>query len=421
MIMALIPIIFILMLSALFSGTEIAFISANKLKIELLKNKGRRRAKILVSFFEKPAHFLGTLLVGNNIALVAFTSLMTALLSKLFLPLDMGYYLLLFINTIIITVIVLIFGEFLPKTLFRLFSNEILYTLVYPLRVLQFILIIPATVMIRLSNFVLAFLFRMPIEETATAFTRLDLENLVNNARQSSDEEEIDKELFGRALNLKDVKVKNCMIPRTEIVHVDINDDVPKLNQIIKETKLSRVIVVNGDIDEVVGYVHHRQLLNNPKSIQSITLNISFIPEVMRVTDVLNLFIKNRMNIVCVVDEFGGIAGIVTLEDLLEEIFGEIEDEYDQGEHLENQISEDEYVFSGRLEIDYLNEKYEKLSLPTGDYHTLSGYLVMTLENIPDQGAEVILDGYKYILEIVSDTKIELVRIIRMDKNGTIE
>ncbi len=414
--MSLIPIILVLLLSALFSGAEIAFISANKLKIELLKNKGRGRAKILASFFDKPANFLGTLLVGNNIALVVFTSLMTVILSNLFGPFEFGDYVLLLINTVIITIVVLIFGEFLPKTLFRLFSNEILYTLAYPLKLLQIILIIPAAVMIRLSNFVLAFLFRMPIEETATAFTRLDLENLVNNARQSSDEEEIDNELFGRALNLKDVKVKDCMVPRTEVVHVDVNENVAELTQIIKETKLSRIIVVNGDIDEVIGYVHHRQLLNNPKTIKGITLNISFIPEVMRVTDVLNLFIKNRWNIVCVVDEFGAIAGIVTLEDLLEEIFGEIEDEYDQGEHVENQISENEYVFSGRLEIDYLNEKYENINLPTGEYHTLSGYLVNTLENIPNQGAEIDLDGYKFILEIASDTKIELVRIIRQEE-----
>ena len=412
--MAAIPILSLLILSALFSGTEIAFISANKLKVELQKKKGRGRAKILARFFEKPANFLGTLLVGNNIALVAFTSLMDNELTKLF-PISIDPIALLLVNTIIITIIVLIFGEFLPKTLFRLFSNEILITLVYPLRFLQFLLAIPATIMIKLSNFVLAFLFRMPIEETATAFTRLDLENLVNNARQSEDEEEIDKELFGRALNLKDVKVKDCMIPRTEIVHVDVNQSVRELEEIIQDTKLSRIIVIDGDIDEVIGYVHHRQLLNNPKSIEKITLEISFIPEVMRVMDVMNLFIKNRMNIVCVVDEFGGVAGIVTMEDLLEEIFGEIEDEYDQEDYVENQISEEEFMFSGRLEIDYLNEKYN-LNLPTGEYHTLSGYLVTTLENIPDQGAEIDLDGFNFILEIVSDTKIELVRIIKKEE-----
>ncbi len=410
-------IILFLLLSALFSGSEIAFISANKLKIELLKNKGRRKGSILAGFYERPANFLSTMLVGNNIALVAFSIFMGKSISPLLEPyLGEGLGLVL-LNTILITIVVLIFGEFIPKTLFRLYANEAIYNLAYVLRFLQFLLYIPSFIMIRLSNSILSYTFKLPLEETASAFTRLDLENLVNSSRQKGDEEEIDKELFGKALNLKDVKVKDCMVPRTEIEHLDVNAKVDDLIQIIERTKLSRIIITKGDIDEVLGYVHHQQLLQNPKSIKELILDIEYIPEVMRVTDVLSRFMKEDVNIACVVDEFGAIAGILTLEDLLEEIFGEIEDEYDQQENVEHVVSENEYIFSGRLEIDYLNEKYESIKLPEGEYHTLSGYLVMTLEKIPQKGSEVTLDGYKFTPELVSDTKIELIRVEKIPEN----
>ncbi len=404
-------ILLFLLLSALFSGSEIAFVSANKLRVELLKNKKLSQGKIVTSFFEKPASFLGAMLIGNNIALVVFTSLMTTLLTETFFPEQSDHLLVLLFNTVLITIIVLIFGEFFPKTLFRLYASDVLYTLAYPLQFLKILLIIPTWVMIGLSNSFLRFFFRASVQETSTAFTRLDLENLVNTSRTNSEEEEIDKELFGKALNLKDLRVKNCMVPRTEIVHVDVDAPVEELVKTIEETKLSRILVTEGDIDEVLGYVHHQQLLKKPDTIRDIILDILFIPEVARFPDVLNRFIKEQLNIACVVDEFGGIAGIITLEDLLEEIFGEIEDEYDQEEYVENVISDTEFVFSGRLEIDYLNGKYEVLNFPTGDYHTLSGYLVMTLENIPEKGTEIELDGYQFILEMVSDTKIELVRV----------
>ena len=406
-----------LLLSALFSGSEIAFISANKLKIELLKNKGKRRGTILAGFYEKPTNFLSTMLVGNNIALVAFSLFMGKIISPFFQPhLGEGLAMVL-ANTILITIIILIFGEFIPKTLFRLYANEAIYNLAYPLRIVQFILFVPSYIMITLSNSLLSYIFKLPLEETASAFTRLDLENLVNSSRQMDDEEEIDKELFGKALNLKDVKVKDCMVPRTEIEHIDVSTGVEGLIQVIERTKLSRIIITEGDIDEVLGYIHHQQLLEKPQTLKELILDIQFIPEVMKVGDVLGRFIKENVNIACVVDEFGAIAGIVTLEDLLEEIFGEIEDEYDQQENVERQIADEEFIFSGRLEIDYLNEKYNAIRLPDGEYHTLSGYLVMTLEKIPQEGSEVILDGYKFTPEVVSDTKIELIRVQKVPEN----
>ncbi len=408
-------ILLFLLLSALFSGTEIAFISASKLKVELKRSKGSRKGAILAKFYDDPTGFLSTMLVGNNIALVVFTALMTIPLNGFF-----GQYfqienpfILLLTNTIIITIIVLIFGEFLPKTLFRLFSSEFLYFLTYPLLILRFLLYIPAWVMTKISNFFLRFFFRTPTDEASNAITRLDLENFVKDS-QSDAEDEIDTNLFEKALHLKKVKVKECMVPRTEIENIDVNASLDDLIQLFTETNLSKIIVTKDDIDNVLGYVHHQQMLKSPESIEQIIMEIPFVPEAMRVRDLMNEFIKERMSIACVVDEFGGIAGLITLEDILEEIFGEIEDEHDQEEYVETQVSEGEYIFSGRLEIDYLNEKYENLQFPEGEYTTLSGYLVMTTETIPEQGAEIELDGYKFILELVSDTKIETIRVIKL-------
>lgn len=412
--MSIAIILFALGLSAVFSGSEIAFISANKLRMELLKKKGGRRAKILADFFENPSNFLGVMLVGNNIALVVFTALITHLFTP-WVDWMVGEGLLsLLVNTLLITIIVLIFGEFLPKTLFRLYANEVLVFLAYPLRVLQWILAIPASITLAFANFVIKLIFKAPVYEPSQVFTRLDLEELIMDPRTSESEEEIDKELFGKALNLKDVRVRDCMVPRTEIEYIDVNADLQELEQLFRETKLSRIIVVENDVDNVLGYVHHQQLLKNPESIRKLNLTIPFVPEVMRVSELLNRFIKQRINIACVVDEFGGIAGLITLEDILEELFGEIEDEHDQEEYVETRIGEGEYIFSGRLEIDYLNEKYEDLDFPEGDYHTLSGYLVTTIETIPEQGAEIELDGYRFILELVSDTKIETIRVIKL-------
>jgi len=407
-------ILFFLMLSALFSGTEIAYISANKLRVELKKKKGGRRGQVLAGFYEKPASFLGTMLVGNNIALVVFTYLLTQLVEPYLLQVSFLQppLVLLLVETLLATVIVLLFGEFLPKTLFRLYADDILYLLAYPLKILQWLL--PSWLMTRLSNLLLRAL-RTPVEEVDNAFTRLDLENFINHA-QTDTEEDIDRELFGKALNLRDIRVRECMVPRPEIENIDIGSSIEELEQLFRETKLSRIIVTKDDIDNVLGYVHHQQLLKQPKSITKLIMDLPYVPEAMRAAELLSQFIRDRINISIVVDEYGGVSGLITLEDILEEIFGEIEDEHDQEEYVESVVEEGvEYIFSGRLEIDYLNEKYN-LGLPEGDYHTLSGYLVMTQEAIPERGAVMELNGYRFILELVSDTKIETIRVIRIEE-----
>ncbi len=410
-------IILSLLLSALFSGSEIAFVSSSKLRVELKRKAGGRRGRILANFFDKPAQFIGTMLVGNNIALVVFTYLMTKLLTPFLEPFIEGEILQLVFNTLLITIVVLIFGEFLPKTVFRLFSDNILYFLAYPLRFLQWLLAIPSWLMTKLSNFLLKYILKTPIEKVDNVFTRLDLAHFIEASFSNDVDEEIDKELFQNALEFRQVKVKECMIPRTEIASLDVSANMDDLLSLFQETKLSRLIVTEGDLDNVLGYVHHQQLLHRPKSIEKIVLDIPFVPEVMRIQEVMNLLIKERGSIACVVDEFGGTAGIITLEDIVEEIFGEIEDEHDQEVYLEEQVSETEFLFSGRLEIDHLNEKYEVLNFPEGEYSTLSGYLVTTTETIPQQDASIDIDGYRFIVAMVSDTKIETIRVVKLADN----
>jgi CBS domain containing-hemolysin-like protein len=410
--MLVVGILLSIVLSAIFSGSEIAFISANKLRVELKKKRGSKRGLILAKFFENPSDFLSTMLVGNNVALVIFTSLMTLVLNPYIAPWVSGEYGLLLVNTLIITVVILILGEFLPKTFFRLFADDILFFLAYPLRILKFILAIPSWFMFKTSNFLLTKVLRTPMLEVEETFTRLDLEDFIKSTRTDA-EEEIDTELFEKALNLHEVRVKECMVPRTEIIHIDISATVDELAAVFQETKMSRIIVVKDDIDNVIGYVHHQQMFKNPRSIKGILLEIEFVPEVMRVRDAMNTFIKNRLNVACVVDEFGGTAGLITLEDIVEEIFGEIDDEHDQEDLVEEQISDEEYLFSGRMEIDYINEKYGLFLPEEGEYSTLSGYLVMTMGDIPEEHVEIVLGEYKFILESVSNTKIETVRVLK--------
>ncbi|HPK08853.1 MAG TPA: hemolysin family protein [Saprospiraceae bacterium] len=400
-----------LLLSAFFSGSEMAFVTANKLGVEVLKNKGHKKGKLIAGFYENPKAFLGAMLVGNNIALVIFTISMAKLIQPPIEKIagDFPFVVLLTV-TIISTIVVLMFGEFLPKTFFRLFPNELLYKLAYPIRFFKWLLAIPAYFMTGLSNFILKYIFRLPTEDVANVLTRVDLEHYIEDSL--SEEEDIDKEILTNALNLGSLKVRDCMIPRKEIVYVDKTATYEEVLDTFIQSKMSRVLVVDGDIENVDGYIHHQQLLGESKNIKKLILPLAYVPEAMNAQELMHKFIKDGTNIACVVDEFGGTAGLITLEDILEEIFGEIEDEHDQEDYIDEMISDSEYLFSGRLEIDYLNEKYEHLKLPEGDFQTLSGYIVMTHGSIPETGAVIELDNYKFILEHVADTRIETVRVI---------
>lgn len=412
-------IILFLILSAFFSGSEIAFISANKIRIELLKEQAKFRGRILSNFYEKPRDFLGTMLVGNNIALVVFTTLMTKLLSPAIAQITGTGVPLLLVNTLIITVVVLIFGEFIPKTVFRVYANSTISFLALPLQFFKMLLSAPTWLMTQLSTIILRLFFKQGDEMSKTKFSRIDLEHFVQDSFEGDSDDEIDTDIFKNALKLKETKVRDCMVPRNEIISIDEEAAMEDLIDLFHDTKLSRILTYQGDIDNVTGYIHHQQLLKQPKRLKSARLQIPFVPEVMSVQDVMNQFFKAEKNIACVVDEFGGTAGVITLEDILEEIFGEIEDEHDQEDHIDEQISENEWRFSGRLEIHYLNEKYEDLNIPEGDYNTLSGYIVMTTASIPEEGTIIDLDGYQFVLEHVSDTRIETVRVVKVIDRDT--
>ncbi len=404
-------------LSAFFSGSEIAFVSANKLGIEIKREDGTRRGSILGRFFDKPDDFLGTMLVGNNISLVILTTIMTQFLRPLFsdwmLPDGYGFML---VSTLIITVVVLIFGEYLPKTIFRLYANQALFTLAYPLKFFKYLLKVPTWMMMGLTNQIMKFVFRSKDQSLTEALSRTDLHHYIEETVGDFNED-IDKEIFTNALNLNQLKVRDCLVPRPEIIHIDKSENTDELINLFKETKVSRILISDGDIENVIGYIHHQQLLDQPSSYSKLILDIPFVPEAMNARDLMLAFINQNTNIACVVDEFGGIAGIITLEDILEEIFGEIEDEHDQEDHIETVINENEFLFSGRLEIDYINETYDTLDLPEGEYHTLSGYIVMTSGSIPEMEGDIIdMDGYQFIIEKLSDTKIELVRIVKKEE-----
>jgi putative hemolysin len=410
-----------LLFTSFFAGLEIAFISANKLLVELQRKRAGSNfeSTVITKFYDKPAKFLGSMLVGHNIALVTLTILLTNLLKPSVEHYVQGEFLISVVCTLIITILVLIFAEYLPKTVFRLYADTILFTFALPIRFFQFLLAAPTWIMTKLSNLLITLIIGKHQEEPENAFTRIDLEHFVKNTfKPASQEEEVDTDLFNKALQLRNVKVKQCMIPRSEMIHIDVADAIADLRKVFKDSNLSRIIVIKDDIDNILGYVHHQQMLKKPTQIQPLVMDVLFVPEVMKVLDLMDKFIKERFNIACVVDEFGGTSGIITLEDILEQIFGDIEDEHDHEEFVEHKISDKEYLFSGRLEIDYINSAYPLIHIPRGEYHTLSGYLVDAVANIPDQGSVIELLGYRFIPEIVSDTRIETVRIVKHETDN---
>ena len=406
-------ILFFLALTAFLAGSEIAFITANKLAVEIKKSKGSTSGRILSKFFENPDDFISVMLVGMNISLVVLSYLLSELLRVPLSFLGLSESATILLSALFATIIILIFGEFLPKAFFRLYANNALNVLAYPLLFFHKLLYLPARLFSVTSNFIIKYLFRESITKTRVRFSPLDLEQYIHNPMNQVNDE-IDADIFTNALNLNQIRVSECMIPRTEIVFTDVNSSMEELQDIFVKSKLSKIIVVDEDIDNILGYIHHQQLFQQGKSVKDMIRDIPFVPETFRVDDLMLRMNKLRISIACVVDEYGGTSGIITLEDILEEIFGEIEDEHDQEEFLEKKVSDTEYLFSGRLELSYLNDEYG-LHLPEdGDYHTLSGFLVEAAGSIPEQGEEIIIENYKFIFELVSETKIESVRVFAL-------
>lgn len=413
MLTIILTLLLTIILSAIFSGSEVAYLSANKLRLEIEKNKDSRSNSLISSLYKDPKTFLSTLLVGNNIVLVVYSLIFSSLLTPwLESYLHQGSIAIPIITTLILTLIILVFGEFIPKALFSTFPDASIIKLAPLLVFFKSILLIPSFLLTKISNVIIRLFFgKIDIVETVN-ITKLDLEHYIQASVH--EEKEIGKEILTNALNLNLLKVRDCMIPRNEIVFVDKSDDLDTVKNAFLSSKHSRLIVVEGDLENVVGYIHQQVFLKSVSTIKRNILEIKFIPEVMNVQDLMNEFIKSGSNIACVVDEFGSTTGLITLEDILEEIFGEIDDEYDDEAFTEKILSEREFLFSGRLEIGYLNGKYEIIDLPEEDYNTLSGYIVMTHGSIPEVGEEIILGNYKFIITSVSDTKIEEVHVIKL-------
>ncbi len=408
-------IVLMLVLSAMFSGIEIAFLSANKLKIELSFQRGTLSGRILNDYIKNPSKFIVTTLLGNNIALISFGILCAGITEPLFRDSGLSKFLVLSIQTLISTTIVLLLGEFVPKVLFKVFADSILPVLALPFRVLHWLLTPGVLIITGLSSL----LFKMvgvKVSERDIEFSSVDLEKFIKEHHQTDgeEEEEVDTELFENALFLKKLRVRDCMVPRREITAIDINDTVEDLKKLIIETYHSRILVYEDTIDKMAGYIHHFDLHKKPTSISSILISIKVVPETMHIQKLLNEFIKENKSIAWVVNEYGGTAGIITLEDILEEIFGEIEDEYDKDELVGNQLSRNEFILSGRMEIDRINQEYD-LDLPVGDYETLSGLITEHHETIPERDEVINIGKYTFKILDVSDIKIETVKLIIND------
>lgn len=409
-------------LSALFSGIEIAFVSSNKLRIELNKESHSLSSRILAKFNDDPSKFITSLLIGNNIALILFSIFMAKQLTADIFKTTEDSFLLLFYQTIITTIVVLIFGEFFPKAIFRIAPHGFLKTFAIPLNYFIYLPLKPfAALFSGLSKFLIKKFQSDDFDEEKEVFTAIDLEFYIKEiaAGQASfeDDDEINTEIFEKALYLKDIKVRECMVPRTEIQAIDIDASIEDLKNKFIETKHSRILVYEETMDNILGYAHHIDVIKNPNSIRDIIFKLPVVPGTMSARNLMNIFTKQNKSIAYVVDEFGGTAGIVTLEDLLEEIFGEIQDEHDDDEFIEKQLSEKEFLFSGRLEIDYLNEKYD-LELPEGDYETIAGFVISNHEDIPEEEETIYIDKFEITVISAEDNRIETIKLKISDPMG---
>jgi len=410
-------IIFSMLLSGLFSGLEIAFVSASKFKIEIDSKKGDINARILSQLTKKPSRFIAAMLVGNNIALVLYGYFMPEVINP-FLSGVANEYFLLFIQTTIATAVILIFAEFLPKAIFNSQSNRLLSVFAVPGALFYYLFYPVVSLMMAISNFVLRVVLRTAPEEAQPAFDKIDLDNyLKERSETQTDEEEVDHEIqiFRNALQFSDQKAREFMIPRPEIVAVDVAVSVVEIRDRFIQSGLSKILIYKDSIDNIIGYVHSFELFKRPQNIRTVLRPVSYVPESMTANAILNLLIKDRRSLAVVLDEFGGTAGMVTVEDIIEELFGEIDDEHDTEELLEVKINEQEFRFSARQEIDYLNEKYN-LDLPESDnYTTLGGLIIHQLESIPEKGETLKFKDFLFKVEAVSHSKIEIVRVKLID------
>lgn len=416
-------IIISLIFSAFFSGMEIAYVSSNKIHIELEKKQSGFLAKILSKLTAKPSKFIATMLIGNNIALVIYGFFMGDVLMDWFqsqLPSTYNIINYLFVDislltqTVISTAIMLLTAEFLPKVFFQIYSNTLIKLFAFPAYIFYLLFSFISDFVIWISDLVLKYFFKTEGDNVQLAFTKVELGNYISEQMESVEEHhEVDSEIqiFQNALEFSEVKAREVMVPRTELMAVDIHDSVSSLNKIFTSTGYSKVLVYKNTIDDILGYVHSFDLFKKPKTIRSIVMPVEFVPETMLIKDILNVLTKKRKSIAVVLDEYGGTSGIMTVEDIVEELFGEIEDEHDSIELLEEKIDDTHFNFSARIEVDYLNETY-KLNLPESEnYETLGGLIVNSTEEIPQQNEKVHIENFLFTILEVSNTKIDMVSL----------
>ena len=397
-----------LLFSAFFNGVEIAFISANKLQLELDKEKGRFTSKMISFFSKNESDFIATIVIVNNIALVIYGIVMTEILIPYLYFFD-NDLLLLLVQTVITTIIVLVTAEFLPKSIFRVFSNSILKIFSIPIFI-TFVLFRPLAIfLLRLASFLLKFFLKQDVSKDKQVFGKTDLDDFLSNLKSTEDGEEkrVEVEMLQNVLDLSEKKVRECMVPRTEIIAVDILSSIKELTNIFIDTKFSKILVFKGSIDNIIGYIHSSDLFKQPKTLRSVLLPLPFVPESMNAMDLLNQFIETNKGIAVVLDEFGGTSGMLTIEDVTEEIVGEILDEYDVDDITDKKVSENKYHFSARLDVEYINKKYN-LNLPESEqYETLAGLILCHQEEIPNLNDVIVIENFKFTINQVNDTAIQ--------------
>jgi CBS domain containing-hemolysin-like protein len=412
---SLLLLIFTLIAAAFFVGMEMAFITANRLKIEIDKNAGRFSGKILSRFVNRPESFIATMLLGSNVSVVVFGICFGYIVEKPLTAFLHNAGLVLFTQTIISTIVILVVAEFLPKILFQINPNRVLKLAAIPLLICYWLLRLPTLFVVGISQLFLR-IFKINVEKSNTAFSKVDLDYFVRDVNERMETEfELNNEIqiLQNALDFSNVKARDCMVPRTEIVAMEVNESIEELRIKFIETGYTKILIYENTIDNVIGYVHSFELFKKPKEIKKILLPISVVPEVISGKKLLEMFTKQSGNISLVVDEFGGTSGVITIEDLMEEIFGDIEDEHDVEELIEEQLDENTFLFSARQEIDYINDKFHLQVPDSEEYDTLSGFILNKLASIPDKGTVVETDTLTIEIQAVSDRRIELVKLIR--------
>ncbi|MGK4566095.1 hemolysin family protein [Flavobacterium sp. 3HN19-14] len=414
-------IIVCLILSAFFSGMEIAFVSSNKVYLGIEKMQDTFVSKILTRLTEKPSKFIAAMLIGNNVALVIYSFFMGELLMKWINA--SGYhfsdYASLFLQTVISTLLILITSEFLPKVFFQVYANSLIKFFAIPAFIFYQIFYVISTFIIWISDMVLKRFFKTTGDEEQLFFSKIELGNYISEQISSMDDQEtVDSEIqiFQNALEFSGVKARDIMNPRTDISAVEIHDSVTDLKNMFIETGYSKILVYQNSLDDIIGYVHSFELFRKPKTIKSVMIPVEFVPETIFIKDVLNLLTKKRKSVAVVLDEYGGTSGMVTIEDIVEELFGEIEDEHDADEdHTEQQLEDGSYIFSTRLDVEYIDQEY-KLSIPESDsYSTLGGFIVDYAKEIPQKGEHIHIDNFFFVIEAATNNKIELVKLIVRD------